>query len=186
MASSAESELSNSATALSNVESQAWSSATPFAKPESKMRNCYCVPGNSRRRSRDALAAAGNAKPLRMPGERHVRSRVKRATTIPDSDCAVAEPRRRAAVPAASRLRPIDRPSRDQGPDIGSGPRHPRHAPVAGVAIESKTRKLETTATDYESSVCSFVTGFSKPESKYATAIALHVPRYAASTGQRR
>jgi len=68
-ASSAESEISNSATALPNFETPARSSATPFSKPESKMRNCYRIPGNLRRCPSDALAATGNAKPRPMPGQ---------------------------------------------------------------------------------------------------------------------
>ena len=132
-ASSAESEISNSATALPNLESPARSSATPFSKPESKMRNCSRVPGNFRRRPRNALAAARNAKArpnARSHARRSRRSGPITSSSRDDSDCLTSKGSRLAAYSRAPSIghreskavEPIrcgdpDRPARPLRPD---------------------------------------------------------------------
>lgn len=80
-ASSAESEISNVATPVSNFESLAQRSATRFSKSESKLRNCYCVPGNLPRHLGDAFTSLRNAISLSMPCVR--RRQVAYADSIP-------------------------------------------------------------------------------------------------------
>lgn len=105
----------------------------PFSKPESKMRNCYRVPGNSRHCPRDALAAVGNAKPRPMPGQTHVdrdEGGPITSSSRDDSDCRTSKGSRLAASGRDSSIghreikavEPIrcgdpDRPARPLRPD---------------------------------------------------------------------
>jgi len=65
------------------------------------MRNCYRVPGNFRQHPRNALAAAGNAKPRPMPGQTHVdqgEGGPITSSSRDDSDCRTSKGSRRLAA----------------------------------------------------------------------------------------
>ncbi len=66
-----ESEISKSATRVSNLESRIRSFATPLSRLEAKMRNCFRPTGNVTHCSGDAFAAAGNAISLWIAGQTH-------------------------------------------------------------------------------------------------------------------
>ena len=120
------------------------------------MRNCYRVPGNFRQHPRNALAAAGNAKPRPMPGQTHVdqgEGGPITSSSRDDSDCRTSKGRRLAASGRDSSIghreikavEPIrcgdpDRPARSLRPDT----RLNRYAVMAATALDAAMPATET------------------------------------------